>query len=408
MLGAVYFACSIPMYYCYSGGFAAGGFTVMYCYLAALIFVLFTFGYFLVSPDVERMAGVLRFTGILCLPYLLTMLYSLTVWTLNLTEPRVMIRGFFWPMYQILAILMAASAVYCFGRMGAYYQLSALLAACALLLIGFAREGGPGQLLYELWRVLATFSKETGPILFQLERVAYAHGMGVFLLYLFFTWKENRINRWFLLPVVFFFCAGLKRSALLGLAAAFAAVVMAKGLSREGKGKFVLFLGGAMAAAGFLYVWAISSRVFDMAVELLGINTMGRSEIYRIMRDYYDFSPAFWGKGLGFVSYSIGQGLIDIGNTSRGDIHNDILRQYIELGMFGFLIWLGTFFPWRIRAFLKRVDVRHGMFAAALSSYCLVCYMTENMYYRFNTGLAIAVVILSYAVQREEQKKLSL
>ena len=33
----------------------------------------------------------------------------------------------------------------------------------------------------------------------------------------------------------------------------------------------------------------------------------------------------------GYVSYSISKGIIKVGGTGRGDIHNDILRQYIEL-----------------------------------------------------------------------------
>lgn len=405
ILAGLYFACSILMYYLYTGGISVGGFNILYCYLAAIAFIAIAFAWFLVVPDVERMVKVLKYAVILSTPYILTMIYSLFVWTMNLTALRVMIRGFFWPSYQIIAIFMAAAAVYCFGKEGIYYQLTALFAAYILFFVGLIQEGGIVQVITEYWRLLVTMSEETGPLMARLESIAYAHGMGIFLFYLILTFRENRKNRWFLLPALFFFSAGLKRSAILGIIAGFLVAWITVWFRREGKQKFALFLGVAAVIGGFVYIWALSGNIIDLVIERFGINTMGRNEIYSVMRRYYDFSVTFWGKGLGYVSYSISTGLINVGNEWRGDIHNDMLRQYIELGMPGFLMWLWLFFYWRIKMFMEQVDVRHGCFVLAVLCYCFVCYMTENMYYRFNTGLALAVVIISYALQREEQKE---
>lgn len=405
ILTCAYFACSIPMYYFYTGSIPAGGFNFLYCYLAAIAFIVITFAYFLVVPDVERMSKVLKYAGIMSVPYILTMIYSLFVWTMNLTPLRIMIRGFFWPTYQLIAIFMAASAVYCFGKKGLYYQLAALFTAYVLFFIGLIQEGGVAQLCSEYWRLLVTASEETGPLLAQLEKIAYAHGMGIFLIYLVFTWKENRENKWFFIPALFFFSAGLKRSALLGMAVGFVVAMVTRWLSQRGKRSFAYVSGVIMLIVGLVYIWGLSVNIVDLVTERFHINTMGRSEIYSVMRNYYDFSVTFWGKGLGYVSYSISTGLIDVGNQFRGDIHNDMLRQYIELGMFGFVMWLWSFFYWRIKRFMEGVDVRQGTLVLIVFVYCFICYMTENMYYRFNTGLALAVVILSYAVQREEQKE---
>ncbi len=404
MTGA-YFACSIPMYYLYTGGFTVAGFNFLYCYLAAVAFVFIAFGYFLVIPDVDRMVKVLKYIGILCVPYLLTIICSLVVWTLNLTGLRVMIRGFFWPSYQMLAIFMAGAAVYCFGEEGIYYQLTALFAAYALFFLELIKEGGAGQVLYEYWRLIATAAKETGPLMTKLERIAYAHGMGIFFLYLVFTLKENKKSRFFLLPAGLLFLSGFKRSGILGMAVGLGLILIAGRFNQAGKKAFAIFVGIAMVAGGILYIWLLSYNIVDILAERFGINTMGRSEIYGVMRQYYDFSVTFWGRGLGYVSYSISKGLIKVGGSGRGDIHNDILRQYIELGMFGFVLWLWSFFHWRIKMFMEQVDIQCGIFALVALGYCYTCYMTENMYYRFNAGLALAVVILSYALQREEKKE---
>lgn len=400
-----YFLCSIPMYYLYTGGFTVAGFNFLYCYLAAIAFVFIAFAYFLVIPDIERMIKVLKYVGILCVPYFLTIICSLVVWTLNLTGLRVMIRGFFWPSYQILAIFMAGACVYCFGEEGIYYQLLALFAAYALFFLELIKEGGVGQVLYEYLRLIVTTGHETGPLMTKLERIAYAHGMGIFFLYLVYTLKENRKSRWFILPAGLLFLSGFKRSGILGIAVGLALMGFARWLNQTGKKALAVFVGIAMIAGGMAYIWLLSYNIMDILTERFGINTMGRSEIYSVMRQYYDFSPTFWGKGLGYVSYSISKGIIKVGGTGRGDIHNDILRQYIELGMFGFVIWLWSFFHWRIKVFMEQVDIRCGYFVLVVLGYCYTCYMTENMYYRFNAGLAIAVVILSYAMQREEQKE---
>lgn len=376
----------------------------MYCYMAACLFILIAFGYFLVQPDIDRIKEIGSYIIILSLPYLLSMFYSLVLWTINLTSMRIMIRGFMWPAYQLIAILMAASAIYCFGKDGVYYQLIAYFAGYVLNFVQIIRSsGGIGDFISEYVVLITSAGNDTGRMMHQVETMAYAHGMGIFLLFLVLTWKENKKNKWFFIPTLFFFLSGFKRSAMLGLLAAAVVTLLCYLFPKSIRKKTACFLCLLMGIGGILYIGILSSNDADMIIETLGINTMGRSEIYSMMRAFYEFSLVYLGKGLGYISYSIGSGLIDVGSLSRGDIHNDLLRQYIELGMMGYVVWLLTFYYWRVKEFIKKTDTKVGIFVLSCLGYCFACYMTENMYYRYTANLALNVVILSYAYGRKKK-----
>ena len=402
----IYMVCCILMYFLHEGGFTIAGINFMYYYLLALAGVIFAFGCFLVNPDVDRVLMTGRYVLILAVPYLFSIFYSMMIWTLNLTSFRVMLRGFFQPSYQILAICMSASAVYLFGEKGVYYQLAGLFVAYLLIFARLiATGGGPGSFIQEYIRLIITRGQELGPIMERIEDMAYAHGMGFFILFLVFTWKENKYNFLFLVLALLFFMSGYKRSALVGWLLAVLFFLFCR-LAPKTIRKNVVILGGAiLAAGGILYIWLLAADMVSVIFEKLGVDSMGRSEIYDAMRPYYEFTPTYPGKGLGYVNYSIGAGLINVGNQSRGDIHNDLLRQYIEIGMIGYVTWLVMFFVWRLKALMKRTDVQMGMFALMSFTYAFGCYATENMYYRFNTTLAFGAVLLSYAAQREKKSE---
>lgn len=403
-LTAAYFACSIPMYYFYNSYVRIAGINFAYYYIAAIVFALITFISFLIEPDIDRMIKVLKYMMILAVPYLVTLLYSFLIWTLNLTPFRVMLRGFFWPVYQLIAICMAACAVYCFGKKGVYYQLTACIAAYILFFLGFIREYGFDAFISQYVELVMSLTNQTGDIMAQIERIAYAHGMGIFLIYLIFTMRTNRKNVWFLIPTLLCFLSGLKRSAMLALAVCALVALLCCFLREKSVRKIFVLSGVLMIALGFCYIWMLSGGKVNELFARFEINSMGREEIYTAIRDFYSFSITYIGKGLGYISYNVGSGLINVGNSSRGDIHNDFLRQYIELGMVGFFVWLYLFFYWRMKKLADKVDVRVGIFALCCLSYCFTCYLTENMYYRYTANLALNVVIMSYALQREEGK----
>lgn len=398
----LFFLCMIPMYCFYDGSISIGGFGFMYSYLFGALFIFITFWHFLIRPDVDRVLFVGKASLVLMAPYLFSLVWSMGLWVFNLSQIRLITRGVFFPVYQLIAIGVGASSVYCFGGKGIFYQFAALVASYVILAAYQAVQGGIGEFLSEYLILLQSGSTLTGPLMKEMEKASLGHGFAVFLLYFLVTREDREKKIVIFLVCLPLFLMGFKRSALLGLLAA-AVVCIFMRIVRTRKSQMALIISSILAISSLLYIWMIFSGALDALAQVVRIDSMGRLEIYDVMKDYCSFSLGYLGRGLGFVSYMIGRGLIDVGYDFAGDIHNDIFRQFIELGMIGFCCWNFSYFVLRVKAFLK-VDSWCGEFALACSVYCFVCYLTENMYYRFSTNTALAAVLLSYAFTRYEKK----
>ena len=217
LLSILYFLSAVPTYYLYEGSISIGGFGFMYCYLAPIPFIVLAFGIFLVNPDVERMIQVVKMMLILAFPLLLTVLYSFLIWIANFSAFRVMTRGLFFVVYQLIAIAMAGAATYCFGKRAVYYQMAALLIAFLMVVFPLIREGGMAEFLRQYVQLILSGSAETGYMMQTIERAGFAHGIGIYIFYLILTWKENKINLFLLLIAIPVFLTGFKRSALVGI-----------------------------------------------------------------------------------------------------------------------------------------------------------------------------------------------
>lgn len=400
----LFFMCTIPMYYLYDGWITLGGFGLMYSYLAGIAFIFICFWRFLIWPDMDRAAYIGKLALIAASPYLFSLLWSMGLWVFNLAEFRIITRGLFFPVYQLIAITVGACAVYCFGHRGAYYMLASLAAAILLIAGGQILQGGVREFFYEYAVLIKSGSKLTGPMMKAVEKASLIHGLGLFLLYLLLQKRHKARNFFLALCCLPLFLMGYKRSAILALFSSAAVAVIFMVFPKQWKRKAASALSVLLVAGGLIYLWLIFSGLLETISNFANIDSMGRIEMYRVMKEYCRFSPAYLGRGMGFVSYMIGRGLIDVGYQFAGDIHNDMLRQYIELGMAGFLLWGFFYFIYKVRGFLKYAGTDCACFAAACSVYCFVCYLTENMYYRFSANSALAVVLLAYAAEYGRRK----
>ena len=80
------------------------------------------------------------------------------------------------------------------------------------------------------------------------------------------------------------------------------------------------------------YILVIKLDVFTY-MEKAGIETNGRAFIYSHVNEYYDFSPLFPGRGIGFLTYQLNE-VVSLGVSA---VHNDFLQFYIDLGFFGYI-----------------------------------------------------------------------
>ncbi len=399
---AVYLALAVPMFYFAEEGIFIGGFGVMYMYLFGMGIIAVAVIAFLFCPNVKRGILSVKYAAVMSVPYLWSILYSLLVWVFSLAEFRVMTRGVFYVMYQIIAVAAAAATVYLFGNKGIYYQFLALVGANVILIIRIVRDFGVGEFALEYLQAVTSFTSETGVIMRFFESTEHGFAIAFFLVFFLLDFKKNK-NRIFWLPIaVFLFFLGLKRITIAAIGAGVLLGWLGIRFLRKNTKKKVMVLLVLIGLAGLGYIFAVRMGLYDW-LEARGLDSMGRSDIYAIVHDWYEMGPGYFGKGAGYISGSISSGELELirpEGYTVGEIHNDLLRQYIELGFIGYLVWIFLFFNYRVSYFFHgqktEDDRRHGILAAAVFITLFFTFMTDNTLYYYYTTIFSTIAIMSF------------
>ena len=387
-------------------GVTIGGFTFMYMYLLGMGIIGIAFLAFLVDPQVPRVWLLTKYSLWICMPFFLNLFISLIVWIVVGSDPNVIIRGTFFSVYQILAIMVAASTLYLFGDKGIKYNLIALVLASCITMVSSMLEGGAAEFFSEFGTLIVSGAMETGPLMGNMEMTGHTYAFGMYILYFLLFNKNSKRDILALAVAALFFVMEFKRSALLALIVALMAGLVLR-VVRDGGRKVLINLGGLLLViVGFVYIWMIKSGIYDVLMDLLGIDTSGRSVMYANAAPFYSFSPFFLGQGLGYVTKMIQTGEMYLGilGSLIGDIHNDFLRQFIEQGFWGYLLWLLAMFVARVRLFLSR-STTLGVLAFTISVFLYITFFSENMYFLFYGNIPMAVLMMGHHLEEQVEKE---
>ena len=109
-------------------------------------------------------------------------------------------------------------------------------------------------------------------------------------------------------------------------------------------------------------------------IEEAGINTSGRVVIYNTVDKYYEFSPDFLGNGIGFLTYQLSNNT----TVSVSSVHNDFLQYFIDLGFWGYILWLISMTVVRICYFGAKGKTENAIVTFALTVYLIIVSSTDN------------------------------
>lgn len=401
----LYVIFATAIFYFFEGAFTVGGFGIMYRYLLALGIFALAFGAFLVKPNIRRFLRLGRESAVLSLSYLLPVLYSAFIWIFTFADMKIMTRGFFYPMYQIIGLLMAASTLYLFGKKGIRYCLLSMLLANLLIVLERMANSGVGVFLEELATMILSFGLKSGSVIRSMEIHDLTFALGLFFLYDLLEGRKEKGGPVFLLVTLFFLLVGLKRIGLLGIVIAALAYAFLKLFSEKTSRRLTIAATYLIMAVCFLYVLAVKQGLFEYLEYELGINTMSRAYLYRFINQLYEVSPAYFGKGLGFSNVSWSDLGLQVGNYTQYAFHNDFLRMFVEIGFYGFLLWLWLMLPYRVSYFWKKKGKTGGLMALACTIYCCVTYATDNTLYYFNTNIALFLLTMACGMEEQEKKE---
>ncbi len=320
------------------------------------------------------------------------------IYALRRSNPDLVARGYEKLAYQTLTIAISVFAFYLFGKKAVDYTFYGFVLFYAAAIVIALLRSGFSDALSSIRLFLTDFGNARG-FMKQLELHDAVFAFGIFILYYFLDGVKKNPGK--LCLAVFFFLLGFKRIGVLAILLALPLGAILRKYCRDLK-KTGMILGALIILAGLVYVAWIKNGRFAAVTGELGINTMGRNELFRFISDYYSVSPAFWGRGFEYITILLRDARVDYINLAKiGAIHNDYIKVFVEFGFFGYFLWTGYWLLWH-----QRWTGRFGNMAMLaqllVSVYLFTTYTTDNTAFYFSTGLVARLVPMAFSLQERE------
>ena len=365
---------------------------------------------FLYKPDIPRGFTAVKEAFMYSIPLLVTTVVSLFIWFMGTADVDVISRGLsssFIYTNMLSFALGSGALLYVFGARGVWYNLVAILIANLLMIITVVAQSGLGPFLSEFITLIVTFVGETGDIIIKAEIHELAFCLGAYLIYMLYQPRKDPVYLILLFLSLFCFLAAFKRIAMIAIAIALVFGYLLKFVAhfnRKTASQLVTILSVLLIVILLGYVALIKMDVFAL-LEKAGVNTSGRVGIYNAVDQFYEFHPGFLGNGIGFLTYQLNT-FIKIGVAS---VHNDFLQHFIDLGFWGYIIWLVSMTLVRVWYFGRKGNTEGAIITFMLTVYLVVVSSTDNtMNYPLLTGVLAMLMIGTGFDQRARDTELKL
>ncbi len=395
---AFYFMVVVVMMYYFLNEYIDVGLHVTYRHAFALVLFGSATLLFLLSPNIARGFTSFLDACIYSTPLLVTTVVSLFIWFMGTVDTGVISRGLsssFIYANMLSFALGAGALLYIFGNKGIWYNLIAILVANILMLVTVIAENGIAGFFSEFITLIVTFAGVTGDIIVQAEIHELAFCLGAYLIYMLYKPQKNIVYFILLSLTLFCFLAAFKRIAMIAIAIALFFGYLLKFISRYNEKtarSLVMIFTLVVILLLIGYIALIKMDAFEL-LEKAGINTSGRVEIYNAVDKFYEFDPGFLGNGIGFLTYQLNT-FMKVGVAS---VHNDFLQHFIDLGFFGYIIWLVAMTFTRICYFGRRKNTENAIITFILTLYLIIVSTTDNtMNYPLLTGV-LAILMMGHS-----------
>lgn len=407
---ALYFIVVAVMMYYFLNEYIDVGLYITFRHVFTLVLFFSATLLFLYKPDVAKGFTVAKEACVYSVPLLVTTVVSLFIWFMDTVDISVVSRGLsssFVYTNMLSFALGAGALLYIFGNRGVWYNLAAILIANILMIITVIAQNGLGNYLSEFITLLVTFAGETGDIIIQAEIHELAFCLGAYLIYMLYKPKKDIGYIIFLCLSVFCFLSAFKRIAIIAMVISLAFGYLLKLIARFNKktasrlaSLFMFFV--IVLLIG--YIALIKMDVFSL-LEKAGINTSGRVGIYNAVDPFYEFNPGFLGNGIGFLTYQLNTSM----NIGVAAVHNDFLQHFIDLGFWGYIIWLVSITLVRVWYFGRRGNTENAIISFMLTLYLVIISSTDNtMSYPLLTGVLAILMMGNDFEKRARETELKL
>ena len=358
---------------------------------------------FLAAPDFPRVCALWKPLAVLLVPVVFPVLWSHLIWIAGQAGFSEIRRGYASMLYLFFGFCGAAAFTYAVGERAAWWYLATLVFANMGMVVRVVRAAGPAAFLRDFFYLMITFASVTGRWMHALEIHGITYALGVYVI-LFLMDPRSARKAWPLTVLtVFCFLVGLKRIAFAAALGAAAEGILFRTLDRfpQLKGFLLRTMAGGFLVAGLVYVGAVYFGLFEF-LERIGIDTNVRVSIYQSYYKYFEFSPTFLGNGTGWVD-DLFQKMSRVRETFY-HTHNDYLRVFIELGMFGFVIWCYTKCVLPVLYGYRELEGWGGDLCLAMISYLAITCTVDSTSTQIYVNMAYGVILMCHGLSVRERK----
>lgn len=231
----------------------------------------------------------------------------------------------------------------------------------------------------------------------------YAFIFGVFLLY-FCIIKKNIKYILFTTLMLYLMNKRIAMLAAVMILVMYDVILYVVKKKPEWKKKIPQYL--SLAAIAMFAAYVIFLCVANLEGQFIQDLTSGRSLAWDAVKDEYGLAALWLGKGLGNVVNVLGQ--LQYPNYTT-NLHNDLLKVFIEIGTLGYAIWIASHFVtcyWISKK--KNLGFKKSLFLYLVMIYTLLNYTTDNIMvyvnYWFPAFLVLLTVIFSDDAEEPEDE----
>lgn len=277
-----------------------------------------------------------------------------------------------------------------------------------VLLWNYLDLDGVERCVKHFWRGMVIVSLMFSIRVFFSEGITesqYAFPMGIFIIYYIF--KKDHLK---VLLSFFILILSDKRIALGGVLATviyyFVVTTLLKTRKQNSyKGKWLIGISAVVSIAIImLYVYVCKYNIISSLFSYYEINSMGRINMWNRIGQLYEFSPGYIGKGIGYLTNLLYEWNLP---GFRGNLHNDILKAYIELGFFGIQIYFLSYFflIWKLNK-KYRLDIKQVVTLLSCTLYTIILFTTDNVmiYVNYLMPFYMVVVCTIYSEKNRTEK----
>lgn len=363
-------------------------------YIIATINIIIAICIFLLKRDYKIKKKACYYFLTNALPYILIFCIMIVKWLVG--EEISLLNQITVFMYWIVPICQMASVIYMFGKEAIDYTFFATIANYSLCIIAYLYLYGIDGIIH--------FSNYVAVGVSPLEIHELNFTMGLFFLYYcLFEDKNEKMHRLKIVLSTICICLGIKRIEIAALIVTTIIYFIINFLKNEKYQRIVMKIISILCVVfSIIYIVVVQNGTLDLISEKYNINFKSRLEAFRYFQDKYEISITYSGKGLGYVMDELSQA--DSSLHGIGDLHNDILKLYIELGAIIWLIYFINFSILQTSRLRKHYGKKVEQLYFILMIFTYMLYLTDNVNRYLNYILVFTMIPYIQILKQEEQK----